>query len=465
MRNRKMGLAALPLLTLLSSPIGCSDNDKAGQDKQADPSHEHGEECGGHGELHGDHCDCDSGYETASDDETSCVASSEGGENQGGSKGQAPVTGAGGAGADVVDPCDFEGNIGTDELPATGSVGFVIHDGRYRFVKQPSMEDTSVTFISENCDYAYGWSRDKPWNDVSALESSWKLNIETMEFTTLEIPGTVRSVLRGALEDGRVVGKAWIEDGTSHGFIYNVETDEVELVVREGFGDIGFTSINSNGLVVGFNDFGTQGFVFDDGTFHDLNHDDAYRLFPFQVNSHGTIVGFWGLSEDSWYDNSVNPAFVARPSGDTCLPELFELEGQNSTGLTGLNESGAIAGLAYASATSLPVVFSAESVDDAPTFYPLGSDVEPFPTGISETGLVHGQTFILAEPPPCGGHGTPDGDTCVCDENYEIDPYDAANCLAPGAECSGHGHLHGDECHCDAGFKKSSTDASMCVPS
>ncbi len=30
----------------------------------------------------------------------------------------------------------------------------------------------------------------------------------------------------------------------------------------------------------------------------------------------------------------------------------------------------------------------------------------------------------------CGGHGHMDGDTCHCDENYELDPDDPANCIA-----------------------------------
>lgn len=35
------------------------------------------EECGGHGELHDDHCDCDAGYKTATDNKLLCVADKE----------------------------------------------------------------------------------------------------------------------------------------------------------------------------------------------------------------------------------------------------------------------------------------------------------------------------------------------------------------------------------------------------
>ena len=239
---------------------------------------------------------------------------------------------------------------------------------------------------------------------------------------------------------------------------------ELTLVAREGYSDIGFTALNEE-LVVGFNDFGTQGFVYDAGEFSDLNHSEAFRLFPFQIDATGTIVGFWGLTEDGWYESAVNPSFVAQPTSEGYAIERYEVAGYSGTGLTGLNEGGELAGLAYATGTSLPVVFRADSAEAAPEFFPLAGDYEPFPTGIAEGGLVHGQVFILEEPRPCGGHGTPAGDSCDCDEGFDVDPVDPMNCLPPDAECSGHGHLHGDECHCDDGFKKDPSDAMKCVPS
>jgi hypothetical protein len=32
------------------------------------------EECGGHGQIHGDHCHCDSGYRLDPEDSTQCIA-------------------------------------------------------------------------------------------------------------------------------------------------------------------------------------------------------------------------------------------------------------------------------------------------------------------------------------------------------------------------------------------------------
>lgn len=411
----------------------------------ADTGVDAGLACDGHGTLHDDHCHCDDGYEHAADDELSCVVEH--------------------------DPCDIEGNLAADELPTHGSVAFVIVDGSYRFIQRPGMEDTSISHIDASCERAYGWSRDLPFSDDAAVESSWVLDLATMEFTDISIPDTNWVVLRGAVDDGRVVGKLSSTNGTedpsddaSRGFIHDLTTGETELLARDGASDIGLTAINEDGVVVGFLDFGQQGFRYEDGAFEDLDHDEAYRLFPFQINASGSMVGFWGIDADSWWETSVNAGFVATPTTDGLDVRRYDIEGQSGVGLTGLSDAGAIVGIAFATSSSLPVVFRAADADASPTFFPLGGELEPFPTGLSESGLIHGQAFVLEEPLPCGGHGTLEGDTCVCDDGYELDPVDMTNCLMPAAECSGHGHLHGDSCHCDSGYRQDPEDMMACIP-
>lgn len=401
--------------------------------------------CGGHGSLHGDHCHCDEGYESPAADPLACVE---------------------------VDPCDIAGNLDATEIPEHGSVAFVIVDGAYRFIQQPGMEDTSISYIDSRCERAYGWSRDLPFDDEAAVETSWVLDLATMTFTTLSIPDTNWVVLRNGLDDGRVVGKLSYTNGTAdpgddatRGFIHDVASGETELTVREGFSDIGFTGLNEEGVVIGQNDFGTQGFLYADGAFDDLDDAEAFRLFPFQINRGGTVVGFWGVSAETWWDNSVNAGFVATPSPEGLIVRRYDLDGQSGVGLTGLTDDGQLVGLAYATSSSLPVVFHAADAESAPTFFPLTGELEPFPTGVSERGVIHGQAFILEEPRPCGGHGTLEGDTCRCDEGFELDPHDMTNCVAPDAECSGHGHLHGDECHCDPGYRQDPADMMACIPS
>jgi hypothetical protein len=407
-------------------------------------------ECSGHGELHGDHCHCDSGYETPSQDELTCVL----------------VSGA--------KQCDIAGNIDATELPSAGSVAFVTVDGEYRFIRKPGMASTSLSLIDSSCEHAYGWSRDKPADDDSARESSWVLNLATGEFKDIEIPNASWVVVRNGRDDGTVVGKLGLDPGTpddrsddqSRGFIHHVDTGETELVEREGFLDIGFTAISADDVVLGFNDFGAVGFAYANAEFKNLETDAAYRLFPFQIAGSGHIIGFWGSTEDNWFERTVNPSFVAEPEGDGYRVNKFELAGFSGTGLTGLNDAGEIAGIAYETPTSRAQVFRAESLNAEPQFYPLQDNLDPFPTGISATGVVYGEAYLVAlEPPPlCAGHGTIEQDTCVCDEGYVLDPYEAQNCIEVDAVCDGHGHLHGDVCHCDAGYQTDPADSSRCIP-
>lgn len=346
-------------------------------------------------------------------------------------------TGNGDGGIDTDHACDIQGNTTLEGLPDSGSSAFVIVDGEYRFIRRPGAEDTSISYIDSTCERAYGWSRDKPFTDDTAVETSWVLDLATLEFTDIEIPGARWTVVRNALDGGAVVGKLSVDGGTpddssddeSRGFIHDPVTGTTELFAREGFFDIGFTAINSAGVVVGFNDFGTQGFSLADDVYSDLDHPDAYRLFPFQISSDGTIVGFWGVDENTWFDNSVNPAFIATPAGDSVQVAKYEIAGRTGTGLTGLNEAGQLAGIAYSAATSLPVVFTSAAADTPPRFYPLPGSVEPFATGISATGLVYGQVFIVEEPRECSGHGTVADGVCDCDEGYQADSGDPQACV------------------------------------
>jgi hypothetical protein len=206
--------------------------------------------------------------------------------------------------------------------------------------------------------------------------------------------------------------------------------------------------------------------VYTNQMYKDLIHEDAFRLFPFQISTSGRIVGFWGGTEENWFDRTVNPSFVAEPRDDGWQISKFELAGYAGTGLTGLNDAGQIVGIAYATPTSRAQIFRAESLAAAPEFFTLSDKLDPFPTGISAEGVIYGEGFIvdLAQPEQCGGHGTVEDERCVCDEGFTVDPYDAKNCIEVDAVCSGHGHLHGEVCHCDGGYRTDPEDSSQCIP-
>lgn len=410
------------------------------------------EECGGQGHLHGSHCHCDEGYEPSVENEFVCVARS--------------AEGLGGAGG--FDACRPKGNLELEDLPRQGSVAFLLVDGEYRFLSRPGMEDTSISFVDSSCTHAYGWSRDKQSSDETARTSSWVLDLETMKFTDLDFPEATSTVLRGARDDGTLVGKLWVEDeatGTeaSRGFWLDGQTGEIEIFSRKGHDDIGFTAVDESDRIIGFNDFGAVGFVFDGEKFTNLTHADAFRLFPFQINKAGWIVGFWGQTPDHWHENSVNPSFVARPTVEGYRISKFEISGYSGVGLTGLNDLGQIAGIAFREPYTVPVVFRGESLNTPPQFFPLDERLEPFATGISSSGLVYGQAFILTAPPLCGGHGVVEDESCICDEGYGLDPLDPTRCLSPDEECSGRGHLHGEVCHCDEGFKVDPVNSARCI--
>ncbi|MCG8556953.1 MAG: hypothetical protein MJD61_16960 [Proteobacteria bacterium] len=367
----------------------------------------------------------------------------------------------------------LRGNIRADALPSNGSVGFIVTDQGYELFRRPGWNSTSINFVDSERRYAYGWSRDKHYSDPTATTQSWRLDLATRTFETLEIPGAIWSVMRGGREDGTVVGKLKHDNGTPndttddvrYGFIHSWQNGETTLVAREGFDDIGFTDINDEGVVVGFNDFGTLGFIYRNGAFEDLTAPGAFRLFPFQISDEGTIVGFMGLAPDSWYFNQINPGFTAQLTGDGYTVTRYQIAGASGTGLTALNERGDLGGVYYPQETSIPIPFRVAEGASAPEFFPFqAGPFEPFVTGMTEDGLLHGEIYILDEPQVCGGHGSLEGNVCVCDAGYEVDPVDPENCIELNAECSGHGHLHGDVCHCDSGFVPDPNDKGACVP-
>jgi hypothetical protein len=297
------------------------------------------------------------------------------------------------------------GFVGTDELPTHGSAGFVLLDGAYHFIQAPGAEETSISAIDPETGIAHGWSRDLPADDPTGVEWSWKLDLATGTFTPIEIEGARWVVARGVAPDGRIVGKLSDDGGTpsdtaddaSRGFIFDPATGETTKVAREGYDDIGFTAINADGVVTGFNDFGTLGFVWVGDQFVDLVHPDAYRLFPFQIDDSGTIVGFWGTDEETWYLNGQNPSFIARWVDGSYSVERYAIPGFSGTGLTALAEDGTIGGLVWETPESTPVVFLADDPSRLPELHPLPAHLSPFLTGVAEGGIGHGQVW-LAEP-------------------------------------------------------------------
>lgn len=317
---------------------------------------------------------------------------------------------------------DLGAFVTADELPDHGSAAFVLLDRVFHFISAPGAEDTSISHISATT--AWGWSRDLPVDDPAATSSSWELDLETGEFTAIEMPGVTWSVLRGGVGAGPLVGKlagdsdtpADDSDDATYGFVIDAGSDEVHRVARDGYSDIGFTDANADGLIIGFNDFGTLGFVYADGSFTDLLHPDAYRLFPFSINDEGVIVGFWGSDEDTWYTNGINPAFVASPADGGYEIERYELPGFTGVGLTAIDNAGRIAGMAWESADATPLVVVADGATSLPQTFEAPAGTSPFVTGMAESGAVFGQAFLFpVEPATDDGAEAAATDTPISD--------------------------------------------------
>lgn len=167
------------------------------------------------------------------------------------------------------------------------------------------------------------------------------------------------------------------------------------------------------------------------------------------------------------YEETKGFAFVAKPNTvGEYQAERLELTGYIAGYLTGINDAGAFCGTGFKTESSYRVLLRGEDLGEPPSSVPFAPDYEPFPTGITNDGVIFGQATAVEVRKDCAGHGSVSGTMCVCDDDYELDPYDALSCLAVGAACSGHGHEHEPgECHCDAGFKNPIGNPSECVPS
>lgn len=299
--------------------------------------------------------------------------------------------------AGVAPPPAPAGTLGLEDLPSSGSVGFILADGEFTFYAVPESTGTSINHLGVDGRRAYGWyaGEDQP-------EQGFELHLETGVYEPIAFPDTRFAVVRGG-HGSLLVGKLADDSGTTDdpdddvrkGFVYDTQSGELETFVREGYDDIGFSSLNAQGVITGFNDFGSQGFLFVDGEYIDLDDPAAYRLFPFQINDAGQFVGFWGTSEETWYDNTQNPSFVGALDGESVAAiQRYEFPGYSGTGLAGINAAGVMAGIAYPTAASRPVVFTTKALDALPQVHRLPEHLEPFVVGIDQRGWVYGQVFI-----------------------------------------------------------------------
>lgn len=331
-----------------------------------------------------------------------------------------------------MDPVpEIEGNISPDEFAELHSVGFILVGEDYHFFHEPGRAVTSISGIDSDNGIAYGWSRATA-DPATANERGFVLDLRENSFRPLRAPNVDRTIVRG-FRHGKVLGMAALRaTGEAFGFLFDTQADEWTEVRRPGYTHGSLTDLNASGVMVGYNDFGLEGFVHRNGHFEPLEGDGAGRLFPTGINDEGRIVGLWGEPDRPWDRSS---GFVADPAGDGYDVAPFRVTGNRITVLSGINNDGTIAGMYHPDGPdSTARVFTMDGPEGAPyTLLTSDPNLDPWVVGITDGGIVYGAVTVMHAPQ---------------------DP----------EECGGHGHLHGTQCHCDSGFRQDPDDPGMCIP-
>ena len=341
-------------------------------------------------------------------------------------------------GDDGLDPIDghvtLGGNVEEEDFADLNAVAYIMSDGVYHFFAVPGDGESAITAVDAEAGVAWGWSRATPESN----DEGFRLDLRTNTFETIRLPGVDRTIPRGVNGLGELVGLANVRaTSDSYGFVLDQDDGSVTEVRRPGYTQGAVTDITDDGVMVGYSDFGSEGWINRDGTFELLEHAEAGRLFPIEISEGREIVGLWGDPE-AWWDPSRG--FYASPSASDWAIEPYRVSAGVPTSLNGITESGRMAGLYWPDGiVEAPSVFTLEAWGATPRTHPLpNSTLEPWVDGMVDDPADMGWVF---------GH--------VIIDHAPADP----------SECGGHGHLHGTECHCDPGYEQDPDDAGMCIPS
>jgi hypothetical protein len=322
------------------------------------------------------------------------------------------------------------GNVTEEDFADLTSAAYIMIDGEYHFFAVPGKGESAITALDADAGLAWGWSRTIPESN----DEGFRLDLRTNTFETIRLPGVDRTIPRGVNAHGQLVGLANVRvTSDSYGFILDQDDGSVTEVRRPGYTQGAVTDISDDGVLVGYSNFGGEGWVFRDGAFEPLEHAEAGRLFPLEVSTDGEVVGLWG-EPGAWWDPSRG--FRARPSGSGWAVDPYRVSPDIRSSLNGINDAGQMAGLYWPNGLEgKPAVFTLDAWGGTPGTHPLPSvTLQPWVDGMDELGRVFGHVIIDHAP-------------------------------ADASECGGHGHLHGTECHCDPGYQQDPDDPGMCIPS
>jgi probable HAF family extracellular repeat protein len=177
--------------------------------------------------------------------------------------------------------------------------GFILDHGNFTTIAYPGATITIPEAINNKGEVVGNWS------DESGTQYMFKYVDGT--FTELNVTGATRTEGVGGVNDNGETSGFYGNNGGNYGFLLS---SEGELQTIEDPNDptiTGLAGLNNNGQAVGnwfnTNTQETNGFLWSDRKFKNINYPGASSTYPQGINDSSVIVGCWfnNLLEEGFY--------------------------------------------------------------------------------------------------------------------------------------------------------------------
>lgn len=219
--------------------------------------------------------------------------------------------------------------------------------------------------------------------------------------TVLNDPWVGNTILTGINDRGDIVGNVIDSQygDPQFGFVYSNNT--FTKIEAPGAARTRVSAISNSGKVVGsysnyetFREFDSYGFIYDNGSFHDVNVPNPMNAgtFPTDINGSGNVAG--------WYDWGVQDFFGFSYNGNA----YNDIYAGWETFVTGMTGNGDIVGY-YQPEVDRNYGFIYDGTDIRDFTYPGAYDT--YPVGVSESGMILG-SYTLPVYDPASLSNSPD---------------------------------------------------------
>lgn len=207
-------------------------------------------------------------------------------------------------------------------------------------------------------------------------------------FTVFSDPWDGNTIVTGINDNGDIVGNVVYSEGgnTQFGFVYS--NNAFTKIEAPGAANTQVKAISNSGKVVGnythyetFREFDSYGFLYDNGSFHDVNVPNPKNAgtFPADINGSGTVAG--------WYDWGVEDFFGFKYDGSN----YNDIYAGWETFVTGITGNGEVVGY-YQSEVDRNYGFIHDGAGIRDFTYPGAYDT--YIDGVSESGMMVGKYTI-----------------------------------------------------------------------